>query len=124
VSLFDWLLVGHLIGDFLMQTDSMASRKENSWSWMLGHVGIYMVVIGAVLIVYALSHSLPAWLLAVVLLFICGTHIVLDRRGFALWWMRFVNIAPDHEWLPIVVDQVFHLLTLAVVAQVLVLVGG
>lgn len=107
-----------------MQTDSMASRKENSWSWMLGHVGIYMVVISVVLIVYALSHPLPAWLFAIALLFVCVSHVVLDRRGFVVWWMRFVNVAPDHEWLPIVVDQVFHLLTLAIVAQALVLVGA
>ena len=120
MSLFDWLLIGHLVGDFLLQTDSMAMHKGIRWSWMLKHVGLYMVVVGAVLIVYALMHPLPAWLMAASLLFICVTHIVLDRRGFTEWWMRLVRISPDHEWLPVVVDQVFHLLVLAIVAQVLV----
>jgi hypothetical protein len=35
--------------------------------------------------------------------------------------MRFVGISAELSWLPIVIDQVFHLLILAVVAQVLVL---
>jgi hypothetical protein len=113
------LLVGHLVGDFLVQTDSMATHKGKSWSWMLRHVGFYMVVIGIVLIAYALVVPLPAWLIAAALLFICLTHVGLDRRGFTLWWMRLVKISPEHKWLPIVVDQVFHLLTLAIVAQVL-----
>ncbi|NIV40692.1 MAG: DUF3307 domain-containing protein, partial [Anaerolineae bacterium] len=41
MSLFDWLLVGHLVGDFLLQTDGMAKYKADSWTWMLRHVGLY-----------------------------------------------------------------------------------
>jgi hypothetical protein len=124
LSLFDWLLVGHLIGDFLIQTDGMARNKGQSWPWMLRHVGLYMVVITAVLIAYALIRPLPLWLIIIALLFICVTHVILDRRGFTAWWMRRVGVTPDHPWLSIIVDQVFHLLTLAIVAQVLTLAAG
>ncbi len=124
MSLFDWLLVGHLIGDFLIQTDGMAKNKGQSWLWMLRHVGFYMVVITAVLIVYTLIHPLPLWLIIVALLVVCVTHTILDRRGFTTWWMRLVGATPDNPWLSIIVDQVFHILTLAVVAQVLTLVAG
>lgn len=123
MSLFDWLLVGHLVGDFLVQTDNMAKNKAQSWPWMLKHVGVYLAVIAAPVSVYALHHPLPAWLIAVALLLIGGTHIILDRRDLTVRWMRLVGISPDHPWLPIVVDQVFHLLVLAVVAQILVRVG-
>jgi hypothetical protein len=34
--------------------------------------------------------------------------------------MRFIGISAELSWLPIVIDQVFHLLILAVAAQVLV----
>jgi len=124
MSLFDWLLLGHLIGDFLFQTDSMARHKPQDWRWMLRHVGLYMVTITVILIAYALSHGLPVWLPAAAWLFIFGTHLILDRRGFTTRWMRLVGASPDHPWLPIVVDQIFHLITLAIVAQVLVLAGG
>lgn len=124
MSLFDWLLVGHLVGDFLMQTEMMAKCKVQSWPWMVKHVGRYMAAMMAVIGAYALTHPVPFWLVVVVLLFIAGTHVVLDRRHFTQGWMRLVGVSTDHPWMPIVVDQVFHVLVLAVVAQVLVMVTG
>jgi hypothetical protein len=124
MSLFDWLLVGHLVGDFLMQTHMMAKCKEQSWPWMLKHVGVYMAVMTVVIGTYALTHPVPFWLVVVVLIFIAGTHVVLDRRHFTQGWMRLVGVSTDHAWMPLVVDQVFHLLVLAVAAQILVMVTG
>lgn len=123
MSLFDWLLVAHLVADFLMQTDDMAKHKGHSWQWMTRHVGLYMAVMTPLLIVYAAFHSIPAGWVAAGLLFILVTHVILDRRGFTQWWMRVVGISNDQLWISIIVDQVFHLLTLAIVAQILVLAG-
>lgn len=124
MSLFDWLLVGHLIGDFLFQTDNMAKHKPQDWRWMLGHLSLYMVTITIIIVAYGLSHTLPVWLPIAAWLFVFGTHIILDRRSFTAWWMRLVKTSPSHPWLPIVVDQIFHVITLAIVAQALVLAGG
>jgi hypothetical protein len=124
MSLFDWLLVGHLIGDFLLQTDNMARFKAQSWSWMLKHVGLYVGVMSVPIGAYAVNHPVPLWVITLQLLFIGATHVILDRRGFAQWWMQLIGITADREWLSIVVDQVFHLLALAVVAQVLIMVSG
>jgi hypothetical protein len=124
MSLFDWLLVGHLIGDFLLQTDRMARYKAQNWSWMLKHVGIYLAVILIVVGAYVMNHPVPLWVVGVALLFVGGTHIVLDRRTFTLWWMRRLGVSSDLTWLPIVADQIFHILVLAVVAQGLVLASG
>lgn len=124
MSLFDWLLVGHLVGDFLFQTDDMAREKIKSWTWLLRHVSLYMVWPTAVLIAYTFLHDLAYWSLALAVIFLFGTHLVLDRRHFTAWWMGMVHIKPDHPWLPIVVDQVFHLVTLAIVAQALGLLAG
>jgi hypothetical protein len=52
------------------------------------------------------------------------THIILDRRGFTLGWMRLIGITSDLDWLTIVADQVFHLLVLVVVAQLLTWASG
>jgi hypothetical protein len=124
MSLFDWLLIGHLVGDFLLQTDGMARYKAQSWSWMLKHVGIYLAVMVVLVGAYAMNHPLPLWVVGAVLLFIGGTHIILDRRGFTLWWMRRLGVSSDLTWLPIVADQIFHLLVLVVVAQALVVAGS
>jgi len=124
MSLFDWLLVGHLVGDFLLQTDGMAKYKAQSWTWMLRHVGLYLAVMVIVLGVYSLSNPVPLWVLGLSLLFIGATHIVLDRRGFTLAWMRLIGITSDLDWLIIVADQVFHLLVLVVVAQIVIWAGG
>jgi hypothetical protein len=124
MSLFDWLLVGHLAGDFLFQTDNMAREKVKSWIWLLRHVSLYMVWPTAVLLGYTLLHQLPLWSLALAVIFVFGTHLILDRRRFTAWWMNTVGIDYDHPWLPLVVDQVFHLVTLAIVAQALALLAG
>ena len=124
MSLFDWLLVGHLAGDFLLQTEGMAKNKAQNWSWMLRHIGLYMAVMTVLIAAYSLRHPIPLWLVVVALLFIGSTHMFLDRRGFTLRWMRLVGVSADHAWLPIVMDQVFHLVVLAVVAQILTTAGG
>lgn len=124
MSLFDWLLVGHLVGDFLLQSDNMAQNKGHHLRWMITHVGLYMVVITVILVAYELAHPLPLGWVAAAWFFLMITHVILDLRGFTTRWMRFVGMSPDHAWLPIVVDQVFHILTLAVAAQVLTLVQG
>ena len=123
MSLFDWLLVCHLIGDFLLQTYNMAMRKERDWPWLLGHVAAYMVLITVVLVRYAVTHSVPAWVVVVALFFVAGVHIILDRRNFVKWWGQHIAKVPDHPWLPIVHDQVFHIVTLAIVAQAMVMAG-
>jgi len=124
MNLFDWLLVGHLVGDFLLQTDGMAKYKAQSWTWMLRHVGLYLAVMVIVLGVYSASHAVPLWALAVALLFIGVTHIVLDRRDVTMGWMRLIGITSDLGWLTIVIDQVFHLLVLVIVVQFITWTGA
>ena len=99
----------------------MANQKIENWPWMLRHIGCYMVMITAVLLVYSVTYHLPMWQTVLALLFVGATHVLLDRRGFVVRWMHLVGMSPDHPWLGIVVDQVFHVLTLALVAQLLTL---
>jgi hypothetical protein len=124
VSLFAWLFVAHLIGDFLVQTRNMADHKATDWSWLFRHIAVYMLFVTTVVVWYTVAFDVPAWLTIASLLFLVVTHIILDRRTFTSWWVRTISQASDITWMSIVIDQVFHILTLAVVAQALTLAGG
>jgi hypothetical protein len=121
MSLFDWLLVGHLAGDFLLQTDSMAGHKAREWRWMFSHVGVYMVPVTLATLVYAWQDSLSSLPALAGLVLMAATHVGLDRRDFTAWWMRTVGISQSQPWLAIVIDQVFHVLVLVIATQIMLL---
>ncbi len=108
MSMFDYLLLGHLVGDFLLQTSWMAQYKATKWLPLLAHVTVYTAVI-ALFGLFAGGLSLPA----LALVFI--SHMVLDRRRFVAFWVKRIQMVTgaDSKWLSIVADQIFHLLFLA-----------
>lgn len=106
---FDILLIGHLIGDFLLQTSWMAKYKATKWLPLLTHVSVYTAVI-AVLGIFSGGLSLTA------LAIIFFGHIILDRKTFVMFWVQRVQTAkgPEKNWLSIVADQIFHIILLAI----------
>lgn len=50
-----YLLLGHFVGDFALQSDYMAQKKTNSKKTLTFHVLVYVLVIAAVLLLYALA---------------------------------------------------------------------
>jgi hypothetical protein len=109
MSPFDLLLVGHLIGDFLLQTKWMALNKEKQWIPLFTHVSIYIFII---FLFGLLFDGLS--LLSLALLFI--GHVILDRRSFVVFWVKHIQMSSGFEkgWLSIVVDQIFHIILLTV----------
>lgn len=108
MNLFEALLVGHLIGDFLFQTAWMAWYKQSRWAPLLAHVVTYTAIVTAV----GLWHGgLSIW--AVMLIFI--THLWIDRGSLVRWWARTIQgvARPEDAWLRIVTDQIFHIVVLA-----------
>jgi Protein of unknown function (DUF3307) len=74
-DLFLLVLAGHLLGDFVMQTDWQASNKESSWRADLAHVLTYHVPLAA--LVLPVWHDWPAvWFLGIS----AATHAFIDRR--------------------------------------------
>lgn len=124
MSLFDWLVIGHLVGDFLLQTDNMARYKPQQWPWMLRHIACYMIGMCLIIALFSWQRSVPLWAALVAVVFIVVTHIILDRRACTARWMQLVGMSPEQTWLLIVVDQVLHLVTLAIVAQGLAWAAG
>lgn len=108
MTTFEYLVIGHLIGDFLFQTSWMAKYKATRWLPLLTHVTIYTLVVGLMgLAAGGLSAA------AIVLIFV--SHIFLDRRTFVAFWVKHVQTVKNNEqpWLLIMADQIFHIIVLA-----------
>lgn len=109
MDIFNCLLIGHLVGDFLLQSNWMATHKEKDWRALAVHSLVYTITIYLFsLIAGGLS------LLALVIIF--AAHVILDQRGVVRWWLTNVSKSPDLTWLQIMVDQTLHLLVLFVIA--------
>jgi len=110
LDLFAWLLVGHLVGDFVLQTGWMAREKDKKPAALAVHSAVYALA------AYGFSFMAGGlrWPALVVLL---ASHAFLDQRGFVEAWVRLVNGAERVHWLKVMVDQAFHVLVLAAVAQ-------
>lgn len=106
-------IVGHLVGDFILQDDFLASGKKRS-SWICAaHCAIWTA---SVLAFSGWFIGRNCILIAVILF---STHFVQDRTNIVLWWMRlkwkdqtkFSN-PPLGPWSVIVIDNIFHILTI------------
>lgn len=101
-------IVGHLVGDYLIQNDWMALNKKRAWLPCAVHCGLWTLAVCA----FAGWWSAPA----AVLLFV--SHFAQDRTGIIMWWMTKVNSqrqfasGPCAPWSIIVVDNVWHIVAL------------
>lgn len=104
MTIFGWLLIGHLLGDYLLQNRWMAEKKSKEWIPLLVHTTVYTLV---VFIMSLLGGGL-SWR-GVALVFI--THLILDRRFLTEFWINNVTFN-NSPWLIIMVDQSWHIVVL------------
>lgn len=114
MTIFSYMLIGHLIGDYLFQTKWMATRKAKEWFPLLVHCMIYTVTVIA--IVFIGYGMLPLVAIALILV----SHIILDQRTFVSWWVKHIMKTEGKEasWLFIIADQIFHLIILGAIAHI------
>ncbi len=112
---FGVLILAHLVGDYVLQTDTMASKKRMS-SWTCAHhCLVYTLAIALIAAPMFLSSTVFA---AVALATIFITHFLLDRFGLARRWMvsygrqEVFATGALSPWSIIVIDNIFHLLVL------------
>src|SRR5207253_2941237 len=118
------VLAGHLIGDWIVQTDSQARLKvwpllavdkrtptysvlrRLSWSAGAKHSLGYHLTMAA-----CVAPAWHNWWALVALVVSVITHFVIDRRGPVKWLMRHTGSEPFSRtvWGPLVVDQALHL---------------
>ena len=97
--------VAHLIGDFILQNEWMATKKTQSSFVCMVHVLVYLVP-------FLLCH-LQWWQIVL----IGAQHFVADRKMlFISFWMRAWKRVPPENWnLRLYVDQSFHLVWIEIV---------
>ena len=114
MDLFPMLIAGHLIGDWVAQSDWQAANKTTSWRANQLHMASYhLVVAGAVAV-----SSTPGWYSTLIVAVSWVTHSFIDRRWPVRWLMCHTGSGPFSETTfgVIAVDQALHLSILCVLA--------
>jgi Protein of unknown function (DUF3307) len=105
-------IIGHLVGDYLLQNDWMALNKKKP-----GMAGTLPCTIHAFLWTMAVT-CFSGWYSAAVAVPLMLAHYAQDRTGIIMWWMTRVirqktfATGPCAPWSIIVVDNVWHIVTL------------
>lgn len=104
------LLVGHLVGDFILQNDYVAKNKAVSSAVCGVHCLLYALAVWAFTFTW-----LPFWAIAIVAV----AHYPVDRWRLARRWMDYSGQAEFatgvfSPWSVVVVDNTFHLIVLFV----------
>lgn len=119
MTIFEGLLMAHLLGDWLLQTEWQVLNKTTNARALGTHVVVYHAV---VLVVLLLGFSLRLVPVIGVVVALAVFHTILDRRTAVRRLMRTLRLIvvrePD-QWLAIVVDQALHLLSLGLASWVL-----
>lgn len=130
------LLLGHLVGDYIVQNDWMAQNKTNPHPGIMPPLGSYNQEVSWIkglvdwktgniaCLVHCFFYTIavicfnPHWITLAGAL-ICGViHYPVDRFRLAAWWMKNVSwqtqfaTGPLAPWSVILVDNIFHLITL------------
>jgi hypothetical protein len=134
-ALFALLLVGHYVGDYVVQTDKQAALKVagaacpawRSWAANQAHVATYSVTIAATVVgTSALGGFLgqlgtvPAWRWLAAAAVNWAAHSLIDRRWPVVRLMEATGSGPfARNGGAAHVDQALHLLTLLLCAAFL-----
>lgn len=111
------VLAGHLIGDWVVQTDWQAANKTTSWKANQQHMLGYHIILGLFC-----ATAMSAQAVAVTLVVSWLTHSLIDRRWPVRWLMERTGSGPfsKTDFGVIAVDQALHLSILAILAGTLV----
>lgn len=110
------VLAGHLVGDWIVQTDWQAANKTTSWKANQQHMVGYHLALAA-FCAFAMSAALVLVIVGVSWV----THSIIDRRWPVRLLMEHTGSRPFSQTTfgVIAVDQALHLSILATLAGVL-----
>jgi hypothetical protein len=107
------MIVGHMVGDYLLQNHWMALNKKKASLPCAVHCLVWTL---------AVATCSGCWSL-LPLFWLFATHFAIDRSQFIHWYMGHAGQAGFRDnmgpWSSIVVDNAFHLLTLLLATKML-----
>jgi hypothetical protein len=115
---FAWLVLAHLVGDFVLQNDWMAKGKNKALFTKAGmtHFIIYTLTIaGALLVAGGLSKG--GWFLFTSIAVVFFSHWFIDATNLVDSWMAFYGQS-QVAIVRLAIDQTLHLIVLAGISQV------
>ena len=112
------IILGHLIGDYLLQSDWMALNKKQKNIKGLFACIIHCLIWTISVYLFAFHNVTTYKLLAFILIFL--SHFILDRSNFVKWYCNTTKIMPNPTiWKIILVDNTLHLLMLYILQLIL-----
>ncbi len=104
------VLLGHMIGDFYVQTDKMAEKKKNSRWYMLIHCLIYTIVLG--ICFYVLCGKVVDVVRIAAGVFL--SHLIIDVVK-SNWDKKVAK----YEYIVFLIDQTIHILVLLLAVYII-----
>ena len=117
MNIFTWLIIGHLVGDWMLQNDWMARGKAQRFftQAILVHCTVYTLAILITLWFATTSSKLnPPYLTFILVIFI--SHWLIDAGNLAARWVRWLRQS-RLLFVRIMVDQTMHVLILAALME-------
>jgi hypothetical protein len=119
MTLFAWLCLAHLVGDWMLQNDWMARNKGHNpaGSACLIHCSIYTAAVSGVYLAAADQQPALAWRLLLFASFVFCSHWIIDGWRLAERWGALIGQTPGPP-VRTVVDQTMHILVLALAVSI------
>ena len=113
MTVFETLIVAHVVGDWILQTEWQAVNKAHNWRALWSHVFVYHAIVLVALVArFGLDNSRVYLAVAV----LAATHALLDRGWPVQRLMRLLRVTvdrPQDRWLTTAFDQSIHIVLLA-----------
>jgi hypothetical protein len=112
MNMFTWLLIGHLVGDWILQNDWMATGKKEGILTLPGmiHFAIYAATMTAALWLSAVGDKGLIFYVGAAFFFFVS-HWLIDTTELVGGWMR-VYRQSNLLMVRVMVDQTLHVLVL------------
>lgn len=104
-------LIGHVLGDFYLQSDELASSKKKSFSQLLEHGLIYFFSM-TIILIPIFGFSFLKWVLVISLI-----HFLIDSGIFYL--NRKQDLIKNNKLFFYILDQLLHFITILMVVLVI-----
>lgn len=117
MNIFSWLVLGHLLADWVFQNDWMAIGKRHCFFSFSGVIH-YLLYTTIILIVLCLFSKEPPTicLIALVGTVVFVSHWLVDGTSIVHGWMQIFG-QRQQPMVYIAIDQTLHLLILGVIAN-------